>query len=45
METYDDPIPKKKMGGEMTKKRKSESVKIVTAEVQHSYGIDCLDLT
>ena len=45
METCDDPIPKKKQGGKQTKKRKSESVKTSTAEVEHTYGIDRLNLT
>ena len=45
METCDDPIPKKKQGGKQTKKRKSESVKTSTAEVEHTYGIDRLNFT
>ena len=41
MENHDDPIPKKKGGGELaTKKRKIKSTKVAAAEKCRTYGID-----
>ena len=45
METYDDPVPKKNKGENLTEKRKSKSVKTVTGKVGHTDGIDRLNLT
>ena len=44
METYDDPIPRKKKGKKLTKNCKSESMKADEAEKGRTYGIDHLNL-